>query len=508
MDSQQPVAVINIGSVALRLTIAEYDGRGVLRLLEQAYKPIPLGREVFGERKISRSTMREAVEILRGYAELSKAYHAAKTIAVGASPLREAQNRDTFLDLLSSHSGTDIRIIDESEEIILTYLAVLQARNSITDVQLEQPTLILDVGAGTTQILFLDQGRVIVAYSVDLGSVRIVQEFGRGLNGGNSLSYFRERTENCLRALQVDPLLKRMQAIVGVGGDLRYIAQRAGIINDEPVTLVTEQQLDEGIAELLAYLKEGRSRLQEFEQEELQGLLSSLQVYKVFMENSSAKRLVLAGVGISHGILLDHWLQEQDREFQSLHEHVLSSALHLRNKVQLDRSHSDKVTFCALKLFDSLRGEFGFTEQHRLHLQVAALLHDIGKAVNPKDHQLHGRYMLEAAPLFGLRKRDSAIIGQLIRYHSGETPQSHHSGFTSLPISDQVIVSKLAAILRLAEAMDRGHKQRVSDFTVARAGLNLVLRVETRHDITVEKLIVLEKAQYFEDVFGLQLMLQ
>jgi exopolyphosphatase/guanosine-5'-triphosphate,3'-diphosphate pyrophosphatase len=71
-----------------------------------------------------------------------------------------------------------------------------------------------------------------------------------------------------------------------------------------------------------------------------------------------------------------------------------------------------------------------------------------------------------------------------------------------------VIVSKLAAILRLAEAMDRGHKQRVSDFAVARAGLNLVLRVETRHDITVEKLIVLEKAQYFEDVFGLQLMLQ
>jgi exopolyphosphatase/guanosine-5'-triphosphate,3'-diphosphate pyrophosphatase len=181
---------------------------------------------------------------------------------------------------------------------------------------------------------------------------------------------------------------------------------------------------------------------------------------------------------------------------------VLASASALGEKYRYDAPHARHVATLAVRLFDDLRAEHGLGARDRLLLEVAALLHDIGIFVSLRGHHKHAQYILSVSEIFGLSRDDMAVISNIARYHRRAAPNKSHLPYMALDSDARVVVSKLGAILRLANALDADHLQKVRDVRVLREDDQWVLEVEGGGDLTLERLAALARADLLTEVFG------
>jgi exopolyphosphatase/guanosine-5'-triphosphate,3'-diphosphate pyrophosphatase len=185
---------------------------------------------------------------------------------------------------------------------------------------------------------------------------------------------------------------------------------------------------------------------------------------------------------------------------------VLASAFALGERYRYDAAHAKNVAHLATRLFDELRAEHGLSERERLLLEVAALLHDVGSYVNLRGHHKHSQYLLSVSEIFGLSRDDMALIGNVARYHRRATPQKSHLLYMALDSETRVIVNKLSALLRLANALDADHLQKVKDVRVTPEEGTLVLEAEGGGDMTMERLAALSRTDLLTEVFGRRLV--
>jgi len=174
----------------------------------------------------------------------------------------------------------------------------------------------------------------------------------------------------------------------------------------------------------------------------------------------------------------------------------------LGHKYRFDEPHARAVAHLATRLFDELRADHGLGVRHRLLLEVAALLHDIGIYVNLRAHHKHAQYLLASSEIFGLSREDMALVSNVARYHRRALPQKAHLPYMALDREARLEVDKLGAILRLANALDADHLQKLRDLRVLREEGVLVLEVDGAGDLTIERLAALSRADFFAEVFG------
>jgi exopolyphosphatase/guanosine-5'-triphosphate,3'-diphosphate pyrophosphatase len=183
---------------------------------------------------------------------------------------------------------------------------------------------------------------------------------------------------------------------------------------------------------------------------------------------------------------------------------VVASAASLGRKFHYDEAHARHVADLSLAIFDALVREHGLGKRERLLLELGAILHDVGSFIKTSGHHKHGEYIVANSEIFGLNRVDLTIIANVVRYHRKAPPASTHVNFIALPREDRIVVMKLAAIVRVADALDRGHDQRVRDAAFERREERFVIRVTGLADLSLERLSLAEKGDMFEDVFGLE----
>jgi exopolyphosphatase/guanosine-5'-triphosphate,3'-diphosphate pyrophosphatase len=238
-----------------------------------------------------------------------------------------------------------------------------------------------------------------------------------------------------------------------------------------------------------------------------EGLVPSLTVYRLMLEQTHATHLIVPDVSIRDGILLSLARGPDPELRRELATQVVASARALGEKYFYDEAHAAHVARLALLLFDGLQAEHGLDESSRLLLEVAAILHDIGTYVAATGHHKHGQYLVSNSEIFGIDTEGLAILSNVVRYHRRALPSTAHSSFASLNRERRIVVMKLAAILRVADALDRGHAQRVEGFEIERAGDELILRPLANGDISVERFGLASKGDMFEQVFGMEVSL-
>ncbi len=171
-------------------------------------------------------------------------------------------------------------------------------------------------------------------------------------------------------------------------------------------------------------------------------------------------------------------------------------------------STASHVAALATRLFDELGDEHGLGDRARLLLQVAAMLHDVGIYVSLRAHHKHSQYILAASQIFGLSDEETAIVSNIARYHRRGTPQQSHLPYVALDRQDRLLVNKLAAILRVANALDAEHAQKVRDLRIVRSDKSWILELEGTGDLTMERLAATARADMFVETFGRQLIVQ
>ncbi|MFW5743598.1 MAG: HD domain-containing protein [Spirochaetota bacterium] len=503
-------AVIDVGATAIRLVVAQMGENGEWQRLDRAARPVPLGRDVFMSGTLGRETMQQAISILAGFRELLRGWQVPEESVrvIATSAIREARNRDTFVDRVAVRTGLRIEIVEGIEENHLTYLAVQHAVSPMKKEFSRASSMIIEVGGGTTEIMMLKRGKMVAAHSLRIGTVRLEQE-GRPLwsNADQVEEFMRENIRVSHDLLNSELRLDRISYFVAVGGDARHVAQAVGTRQEEHFWTIERADFNRYLEELQDRTVDEIVRLHNVTYNEAEGLVPALTIYRLFLESTSAERLIVPDVSIREGVLMSFALGSEWAVERQFYGQVVASAENLARRYHYDEAHSRHVAELALSLFDQLESEHAMDHHARMLLEVAATLHDIGTYIRASGHHKHGQYIVENSEIFGISRDDLRVISNVIRYHRKALPSSSHTSYVSLRREQRMQVLKLASILRIADALDRGHARRVRRVNVELSEGDVILHCEVSGDISIERYGFGSKADMFEEVFGLNVIL-
>jgi len=503
------VGAIDIGSNALRMSIAEVDAKGRTEVIEKLRREVRLGQDSFRRGRITRRTMRAAVAVLRDYRRRMDFYGVTRIRAVATSAVREADNADAFLDRVFMATGLDIEIIDASEESRLTFSSVRQVARSVL-AGTKAPVLIADVGGGNALLTILQRGRIVASQSIALGAIRLREGLNEGDESGpRAAEIIGQHISNVVAALQKALPLSRVRMFIAVGGDARFaMRQVGGQTSSDAVTTVSREALEELTAQCGALAVEDLARRYALAHADADTLGPALQVYQALLGATRAEEMLVSQVSMRDGLLLDLALTVTGKEDKSVARAIISSARAVAQKYRVDRRHATHVAALAVRLFDELQDEHGLDRRSRLLLQVASLMHEVGGFVSSRAHHKHSYYLIINSEVYGIKRRELEIAAQIARYHRRSCPRPAHVEYMALSRESRMTVSKLASLLRLADALDRAHAQRVHDFTCERRGEDFVINVHGVADLDIERRAVASKGDLFEDVYCLQIRLE
>jgi exopolyphosphatase/guanosine-5'-triphosphate,3'-diphosphate pyrophosphatase len=471
-------------------------------VLEEASRSVLLGRDTFSTGRISAGTIEAALRALDGFRSLMDGYGVGAYRAVATSAVREAANADTFIDRVRVRTGLDVEIIDGSEESRLTFLAVQSVLRGHAAME-SAPALLVEVGGGSADVTLVEGGRPKYSGVFALGSIRLRQSLGPWHGAHDQrVRLLSRHIANIVTDIRRDVPMKPAQFLVALGGEMRFVASQVAETEQDGVRELSREAFL-AFVERLEKLDEDelveRFRLSEMDAETL---VPTLLVYRSLLLETSASVVIVPEASLRSGLLIDLVGQSAESTFENFARQVLASAEALGEKYRYDAAHARNVAHLAARLFDELQTEHGLRRRDRLMLEVAALLHDIGTFVGLRAHHKHAQYLLAASEIFGLSRDDVAVVSNIARYHRRGLPQKSHLPYTALDRDDRVRVNKLGALLRVANALDAEHLQKVRDLRVKMEGERWVLELDATGDLTMERLATTARADLFADVFG------
>jgi exopolyphosphatase/guanosine-5'-triphosphate,3'-diphosphate pyrophosphatase len=213
-------------------------------------------------------------------------------------------------------------------------------------------------------------------------------------------------------------------------------------------------------------------------------------------------------VSIREGLLISLSRDPSGRIQDEFCSQIIASAVNLGRKLNFDEQHALNVSTLATQLFDQLQADHGLNRHHRLLLEIAALLHDVGKFINESAHHKHSQYIVQNSDVFGLNSDDMRILSNVVRYHRKSLPTRTHISFMSLQREERLAVMKMAALLRVADALDTRHSSSIRAVSLERGDEELFIRCSNQGDLSAERHSIGLKGDLFEETFGLRVILE
>jgi exopolyphosphatase / guanosine-5'-triphosphate,3'-diphosphate pyrophosphatase len=503
------VAAIDVGANAVRMVIAEVLADGRIEVIERVQRAVRLGQDAFRRGRLGAASMRVALAILRDFHELLKLYKVELVRAVATSAAREAGNADIFLDRIFLATGLKVEVIGTPEESRLTVSAVRQALGEALGVT-HGEMLVADVGGGSTLLTLLRGGEIVTSQSLRLGSVRLHEVMASSDDSPEQTAeVLRYQISTVLGSLQNSMRLEGVESFVAVGGDARFAVRQIGQPTESPdLYYISPNEFDQFIERCEHWTAEELAKRFGVPFAEAETVNPALLVYQNLFRMTKAAQIIVSSATMRDGLLLELANRVTGKEDGTLAAGVIQSATAVARKYRVDMSHAQTVAETALRLFDELLPDHGLGPRHRLLLNVAALLHEVGNYVSNRSHHKHSYYLIANSEIFGLNREETVLAAHVARYHRRSGPKPSHLEYMSLPRESRVTVSKLAAILRVADALSRGHAHAAGNLQFERQGDDLIVCVPDSTDFLLEQRAIQAKADMFEDIYGMKLRLE
>jgi exopolyphosphatase/guanosine-5'-triphosphate,3'-diphosphate pyrophosphatase len=503
------MAAIDIGSSAIRMDIAEVNADGAIRVLDSLKKGVQLGREAFTDGHLSQETIRAACEALQDFKKVMDSYGVSRYRAVATSAVRESSNSETFLDRLLMSTGLDVEVIDGPEENRLTLSAVMDSLRGESDIG-KAKTLLVEVGGGSTDIAFFGEGELQQSSTLPLGSIRLRAGLSTGpAKPEQQVRLLKRQINSFLSNLKREMEIRDAVHCIALGGDVRLAARILNVSGQNArLSTISKDALSDLVDTLSKLTTDALVQKYSLPYLDAETLVPALLTYVQLLRETQVQNIIISDANIRAGILQDLAPAEQGKRRKKLSIQILSAARSLGRKYHYDESHAERVRELSVRLFDELKVEQRMTDTHLLYLEVAALLHDIGLFISTRSHHKHSYYLISSSELFGLRKRELELIANIARYHRRAMPQRSHAQFVALDRDERMIVSKLAAILRVANALDKDHLQKALELQISREGDQVVLTASNISDMTMGRLALASRSDFFTEVFGKKVILR
>lgn len=503
------VAAIDIGSNSIRMEIADVTADGEIVVIEKLQRATRLGQDTFRRGRLTGPAMRAAINVLRDYRRILEAYHIQRVRAVATSAVREATNADTFLDRIYMAADFDVEVIQTTEESRLTVSAVLQALGGTMGIK-RGTSLVAEVGGGSTLLTMLKRGKIAVSQSLRLGSIRLQEALGTTYEPPErTVELLENQIATVLNSVRTSLPVGKVTKLIAVGADARFAAAQVGRpASREGLHTVDREAFETLCARCTPHTADELVSAYGMPYADAETLVPALLVYRILLRETKAEQIIVPHVSMRDGLVLDVALGVRERDDPTFTEGVLRSASAVAEKYAVDTTHAESVAQMAVRVFDAMTDEHGLGPRERLLLEVAARVHEVGGYVSNRAHHKHSYYLLVNSEIFGLTRDELVTVAMVSRYHRRAVPKPSHTEYMGLPRDQRMVVSKLAAMLRVADAVDRGHGHRVPKIRCEADDEELLITVPGATDLSLERRALEIKGDLFTDVFGLRVRLE
>lgn len=493
------LAAIDIGSNAIRLGIGYLDRELSPRFIEEVREPIRLGDEVFTSGVISESALKRAEGAFARFKAIFDRHSVTRYRAVATSALREARNRSDFIERVKRAAGIDIEVISGEEEARLVYLAVRQSCNLK-----KKLALLVDIGGGSVEVSVVKNSEVVFSESLKMGAVRLVELLRDRENADKICARLvRGYVDGLRRRLKRELRGRRIDLCIGTGGNIEELGDlKVRLCDARGNRSIDAKELDRVIEKLTCLSFDERIKKMGLRPDRADVVVPAAIMVREILRHAGVKRLTIPRVGLKNGVLTDLLARTKSTSPGLGRRQARVYALEVGRRFGFDEAHAEAVTKWGLKLFEELRSLHRCSDELLLPFEIGALLHDIGHIVNVNGHHKHSYYLIASSPLLGLSERERRIAACIARYHRKSFPKLEHVEFATLTPADRAVVTKLAALLRIADGCDASHGQVVRSLRMMVTDRELELRIRGEGDLVLERWSVTQKADLFEKTFG------
>jgi exopolyphosphatase/guanosine-5'-triphosphate,3'-diphosphate pyrophosphatase len=509
-------AAIDIGTNSIRLAVVRVEADQRLTTLAQHREVVRLGEGEFETNQMSAEAIKRGALVCAKFAEVARGFKAKEIVTFATSAAREAENREEFIERVRDEAGIEVRIISGVEEARLIWLGV----TSGIEIQ-ERKALLIDIGGGSTEVIIGNANEHLVLDSLKLGAIRLSNRFFQSPTAYSG-EYFRT-VQNYVRGMATQIRRKVLStgfdiALGSAGtittlGDIvvrRFAEGREGGTRH---LAFTQKDLKSTVEMLYRMPIEERRRVPGMDSNRADIILGGSAIILTLMEMFGVERMQVSDRGLRDGILLDHLLREEEtrQQFQAMSLRR-RSILQLASACGYEEEHAQYTAQISLRLFDALKkmGEHAYGELERELLEYAALTHDIGNFLSHSNHQKHAYYLIRNSDLLGFNDTEIDIIANVALYHRKGFPKKKHENLANFKSSERRLISVLAAILRVAEGVDRSHLGVVKEVQLehAQKPRRFELSLLSDSDCQMEVWGVENNRDLFEYVFGEPLLVR
>ncbi|GAC1537145.1 MAG: Ppx/GppA phosphatase family protein [Acidimicrobiales bacterium] len=499
------IAALDLGSNSLHLLVVDAHPDGTFEPLCQEKEMLRLGDVVSRTGRVTDAALDVLLVTVRRFAALAEANGAHEVVAKATAALRDADNGAEVVDRIHAATGIRVEVISGVDEARLIFGAV---RSSVLIDP--APALCLDLGGGSLEVMVGDRESLRWAGSVRLGVARLTAE----LVHSDPLSSADCRRLRQLITSVLSPVARKVaefdpQMLIGSSGTLGDLAAMAAARSGPlPPSLnqltVSRAQLEEVHDEILRRPVAARRRIAGLDSRRADLIPAGSMVLMTALDLFGLDALTVSDWALREGIVLDaighHDAVDWDGDPSAIRR---SSVLNLCRRCSWDERHGRQVATLALSLFDQLRAVHGLGSEDRELLEYSAFLHDIGEHVAVEGHHKHTAYLIEHGRLRGFDPVEVAMLACLGRFHRRGEPKNSFAPYGGLDATDRERVTRLVALLRLADGLDRSHLGTVARVHVMMAPDGTVtIGIEADGDADLQLWGVRRKRDLFQRVFG------
>ncbi|MGE0102202.1 MAG: HD domain-containing protein [Blastocatellales bacterium] len=521
-------AAIDIGSNSIHHVVVEIGPKHQFRVLARDKEVVRLGRSVARDGKLSATAIKRAVECLKRYRQRAEKYGAEDVIAVATSAVREASNRHEFLTRAADDAGVHVELLSGTEEARLIALAASARyeQNLSRERLRNRRLLVIDIGGGSTELAIVQNGEPVTLISFKLGAVRLTEMFvNSDPPSEKQLRRLRAELRQVLKPRSREIIEAGFDDCYGTSGTInalggmilrRHLAEMKGR-RQAATDAAAEQsfrvdELREINRELSGMTIDERVKVPGLNKTRAEIIIAGGQLLEAIMEIMEVEQLSLCDWALREGILISRLIRHSGPITTSPagleKDPSLRGALLLAEHYNADMKHALRVAYLSQQMFDALLPLHLLGGEHRRLLSAAALLHDVGYLVSHTGHHKHSAYLIHHGELAGFMASEVAIIANLARYHRSSMPKAKHPYFAALGEDDRVIVRKLAAILRITDALDRDHQGNIQRIECELGEDKIILNAVCSKESDADLWRIDERSDLFREVYGRKIELK
>src|SRR5882762_3958964 len=505
------IAAIDIGTNSIHMIVVQVRPDLSFEVIDREKEMVRLGAGGLDGRALTPEAMHAALQVLSKFRRLAESHKVDEVIAVATSATREAENGGEFLQAITQQTGIRPRVISGTEEARLIHLA------AVYGVSVPGEVAVIDIGGGSVEVTRGAGSAIELGKSFKLGVIRLTERFVKS----DPIDSRDERKLVRHIDAEIGKYLHQIarggfERVIGTSGTILSLGAVASAADGLPPGAplrnrrFTAKQIRRIRKELVALDLERRLRVPGLEPRRADLAVAGAILLDEILRRLGVEEITPCDLSLREGLILDY-ISRHRKEIAQADRYPdvrRRSVFELAERCRYWPEHSQHVARLAVALFDQTRVIHGLTDMEREWLEYAAILHDIGVHISYEGHHKHSYYLVKNGDLRGFEPDEIETIALVARYHRLATPKRKHEGFGDLRRRTRGTVRALAAILRLAESLDRSHAQTITGLELHDRGDDDLLQLRTSGDAELELWAAARHAAPFETLTGKPLRIE